>query len=79
MPNVDTEHFPHDAVRRTQFMINPCLSVYDHLQYGVLSMGCAFALRTPSQALTQETLSRQTLVPVAARLADWLTHWFTLR
>ena len=49
MPNVDTEHFPHDAVRRTQFMINPCLSVYDHLQYGVLSMGCAFALRTPSQ------------------------------
>lgn len=34
-----TEHFPHDIVRRTEFMISPCLSVYDHLQYGVLSMG----------------------------------------
>ena len=34
-----TEHFPHDVAQRTQFMLQPCLSVYDHLDFGALSMG----------------------------------------
>ena len=34
-----TSHYPHDLVERTKYMLHPCLSVYDHLQYGVLSMG----------------------------------------
>ena len=34
-----TEHFPHDVAQRTEFMLQPCLSVYDHLDFGALSMG----------------------------------------
>ena len=35
-----TNEFPHDEVRRIHYMMQPCISVHDHLDFGVLSMGC---------------------------------------
>ena len=31
--------FPHDPASRAQFMMDPCISVHGHLDFGVLSMG----------------------------------------
>ena len=31
--------FPHDAILRHRFMMQPCISVTEHLQFGSLSMG----------------------------------------
>ena len=34
-----SDAFPHDPAQRLQFMLDPCISVHDHLDFGVLSMG----------------------------------------
>ena len=29
-----SDKFPHSPAQRTQFMMHPCLSVHDHLEFG---------------------------------------------